>query len=52
VANYPVDYEIIRQEMECQMADNRMKTQRNRPESDQTEDLMPEFCEQFGYEVE
>ncbi len=52
VANYPVDYEIIRQEMECQMADNRMKTQSNRPESVQTEDLMPEFCEQFGYEVE
>jgi len=54
VADYPVSYELLRQEQECAVAQNRLErpnTVRAEAEDDEPEP-MPAYCAQFGYEVE
>jgi len=52
VANYPVSYEKIQQEIDCRIAFNRNTQQTSRSDETREDEPLPEFCAEYGYEVE
>jgi len=53
VADYPVPYELIRQEQDCAVAQNRNErpTSARDDAADEEPEALPAYCAQFGYDV-